>query len=477
MGGWCRQEGLRGAVGGWFPTVPRAELKALIEHAKHSPSALYGGDCKHVIEAAQRGVPKRWTTSRNMNADLWRDLRRLMIDEGTNITAVKIAAHATYSSAADEGEGALELWHGNDEADAYAKELCKELVGKDPRAQEVMAARELSRTVLARIAVAAAWNFKSKADLLEGRIKRTVKHSPAQNAGGDHDIVVRARGGWECRRCLKCGLSNIGLRRLRRSSGAGDVEGQIHATHILRETRGVKWCIRCGCYSSRWPRELRRACKQSPQSEAQHNVRRRLSAGLPPTTAQYLEDVATERRSDGASRSAARAASVPSGRYLRLPGGPLHRAAATVEQKDDVYDCRGAEDCGRSLRDAHDALDDVGDGGENGLPYVRVPASEAVSGATTRSEVSAAGGGGDGPRRRLRGKQRIGSHSAPEVNGGEAIAICRPSPGDSWSRRLACRPCGGNALCQRCDSFTRARCRGCEKPICATCAKSRLACV
>ncbi len=352
--GWRRSEGLRGAVGGWFPTVPRAELQALIEHARHGPNAVYGGDCKHVIEAAQQGVPKRWVTSRNVNADLWRELRRLMTDEGTNITAIKIAAHKSHASAADEGDVALELWHGNDEADKYAKELCKELVGKDQRTQSIATARELAGDVLARIAVAAAWNMRNKADLLEGKIKRVVKRSAAQSDGGDHEIVARGRGGWECTKCLKCGLSSIGLRKLRQSVCTGDVEGQIHATHALRETNGVRWCVKCGCYSTRWPRELRRACKQAPQSEAQHNVRRRLNAGLPPTTAMYLEEVAAERRESGARRNdkdatgsrsgqVARAASMPCGRYLRLPGGPLHRVATVARESGETI-LRGADE-------------------------------------------------------------------------------------------------------------------------------------
>ncbi len=513
--GWKRAEGLRGAIGGWFPTVPRAELQALIEHARHSPQAIYGGDCKHVVEAAQHGVPRHWVTSRNVNADMWRDLRRLMTDEGTSITAVKIAAHKSRASAADEGGRALELWHGNDEADAYAKELCKENAGKDTRAQKIEAAREFAGNILARIATATAWNLKNKTDLLDGKIKRKVGCSAAQSTEGNHEIVARRRGGWECKLCLKCGLSNIGLRKLRQSPCAGDVEEQIHDTHSMRETRGVRWCINCGCYSTRWPRELRRACRQVPQSEAQRNVRRRLSAGLPPTTAAYLEEVAAERNEEdtikngGAaqatrSRQANRTASAPCGRYLRLPGGPLHREAAFARRHDegdegvhhdaaDHHQHQGSEKNvlprthgGPGQRTRHSPQQRQAEeeeschraDGQAALPMRRVPIdADAGSQVDSRSGGAAtASAGGRGPRRGLRGTQSAGPSIMAELHVEEALDLCKPSPADSWSRRLSCRPYGGSAQCQRCDALTRTRCKGCERPICASCAKSRMAC-
>ncbi len=55
---WVIEHGIRCLVPGWFPTVPRAEASAFIEHLKHGGSAAhYGGDCSAVVQAACDGVP------------------------------------------------------------------------------------------------------------------------------------------------------------------------------------------------------------------------------------------------------------------------------------------------------------------------------------------------------------------------------------------------------------------------------------
>ncbi len=54
----------------------------------------------------------------------------------------------------------------------------------------------------------------------------------------------------------------------------------------------MTWCRLCAAFSSRWQRQLLKSCPGKPRSLAQRNVLRRLSAGLAPTTAHYLTDVA-----------------------------------------------------------------------------------------------------------------------------------------------------------------------------------------
>ncbi len=75
-------------------------------------------------------------------------------------------------------------------------------------------------------------------------------------------------------------------------------------SHSLRDNEGVTWCMRCGAFTSRWPRALLRQCPRRPRTAAQANVLRRfmegkanvlrrLMEGKPPTTAAYLAKVAT----------------------------------------------------------------------------------------------------------------------------------------------------------------------------------------
>ncbi len=77
-------ERLRGVVDGWFSTVPRGELQAFVEFLRHAgPGEEYVGDCSYVIEGARNGAPERLAMSRNINADLWKEVRRMIRDRGT----------------------------------------------------------------------------------------------------------------------------------------------------------------------------------------------------------------------------------------------------------------------------------------------------------------------------------------------------------------------------------------------------------
>ncbi len=129
------------------------------------------------------------------------------------------------------------------------------------------------------------------------------------------------------------------MTKLRRETCSGAIEGRIDDSHRLRSSNGVVWCEACGAYMTRWPRRLLSECARRPQSVAQKNVLRRLQAGLPPTTAGYLDGIAEEhgapaaarahedemqwRRGDGTLMAKAKATPYvkpPSGIYARLRG-------------------------------------------------------------------------------------------------------------------------------------------------------------
>ncbi len=83
-------ETFRGTVDGWYPTVPRGELSALNAHLRHAGlGSTYVGDCRHVLEGAEKGVPRPLTSSANINADLWRITRQLLDDHGGGVKVRK----------------------------------------------------------------------------------------------------------------------------------------------------------------------------------------------------------------------------------------------------------------------------------------------------------------------------------------------------------------------------------------------------
>ncbi len=359
--GGGRKEGLRGLLSGWFLTVPRAELTALVEHLRHcGPGAWYGGDCQFVIKGSENGVPLKFCSSANPNADLWREVRRLQMDHGDVPKVAKIQAHRSRSAAEEDGAEAVMQWRGNHEADLYAKELARSYAAHEDNLARIEKARADHLRVLERIAIVVAWNLRTKTSLYGTKLKRPRKHTPAKD-NGDHLIVNMDGGGWECAVCRGQALGKVGLRILRQRPCPGHTRDQAHESHEITETRGIIWCRKCGRFTSRWARGLKNECPGVPQSEAQSNVRRRLLQGLPPTTAEYLlraeerwerrkaranvsdslpesemdrnrrqpalEDAATQH-CGGPRRSSQPPVTI--GRYLRLVGGPLHRDAAAA---------------------------------------------------------------------------------------------------------------------------------------------------
>ncbi len=81
---------MRGAVGGWWPTVPRGELWSLIKFLQHcSGQAAFVGDCRYVVDGEARGVAPRLRSSASLDADLWRIVHQLLRDHGTIPNIVK----------------------------------------------------------------------------------------------------------------------------------------------------------------------------------------------------------------------------------------------------------------------------------------------------------------------------------------------------------------------------------------------------
>ncbi len=314
-------------------------MRALIEHLRHTGQrGTYVGDCKAVVDAAIHGVPDAWTSWRNVNADLWREVKRQQEDHGTLTKAIKVKSHRGRGKVGDDDD--LRRWQGNILADACAKELGKTLL-EDQR-DEANPECDDFEEILKRIAFTAAWSLKKRPQETTGRTPRPKKPPVVPGQGG-HTIAARRLGGWECTLCKRLVLSKTGLRDLRSSTCSGapggrDGNGSIHGTHQMEVTRGVHWCRKCGAYTTRWPRVLRRSCRGAPNSEAQANVKRRLSAGLTPTTAHYLgeaEDMPRHAANEWTPPPPA--AQNSCGKYMRLPGGPLaHTRPSTTQPPRDA---------------------------------------------------------------------------------------------------------------------------------------------
>ncbi len=478
-------EKLRGNVAGWCPTVPRAEMRALEEHLRHSGmDGTYIGDCKSVVEAASDGVPNSWTKSGNVNADLWHKIRALQLDHGAPMKATKVAAHRSRSEMTAIGR---ELdWLGNDAADKWAKDLAKDIAAEDQRMKDMEVHENVCSNILQHIAYAAGWFMRKRPEEKTAMNKRRKEHETRQYL---HDITERRLGGWECTRCQRMALSRAGLKAISAAPCSQVTQAQVHPSHSIDRLHGITWCTRCGAYALRWPRRLKQPCAGAPCSEAQANVRRRLICGIVPTTASYLLDNADMmtmmkmRNSNiddgtrdisgcGDGRSGDPASSSGAGGayrwcYPRLPGGPL---AATPKA------ATAARDNNEEIEEA--ATVNRTDEG-NGEMMVEVIARN--EGQTTTPT----------PRRRIRTKSApilsCLASSTPEARRRDeeqssvhlevrTRQLCQPRDDEAWSTRLKCHFTARASACSRCGQPSRTICRGCERMLCFACAKARKWC-
>ncbi len=282
-------------VPGFFPTVPRAELTALLQHLLHAGlGAEYGGDCEHVLDAARDGVSPYHVSSRCLSADLWIKVRQALRDHGSAMPMVKIKAHITRQAALDGG-GSEHDWLGNREADHQCKTLARGAAPVGPAPETVISNKAQYKEVLLRIMFVAKWAFRYRTQYTSRRAPGRPRkcHEQRANAGAAHFLVqITSRPGrWKCTTCRREAWTTGALRKLKNTSCVGHIAGACHSSHDLATTRGVLWCKFCGSYTTRQPRALARPCNRKPSSVAAAHVRHRLANGLPPTTADYLRQV------------------------------------------------------------------------------------------------------------------------------------------------------------------------------------------
>jgi hypothetical protein len=275
---------VQGVVAGWFPTVPRAELEAYLWHLQSSLApATYIGDCKHVIDGAQAGVPERLTGARSMNADLWRQAAALLADHGPDAQRhLKTKAHRSRSAARASVEDPEWCWVGNAAVDEAAKRhLRNEMVHINRRKVNMQHTRECERW-LQHLGTAAEWCFRHWPEVvrktkIEGEVRRW---RPDRQNG--HDLRQTHGGGWKCKTCGASTKLATGARRIVRMACAGGLAARSHPSHRLSLNGTVLWCRRCGAYAESKLRCLAAPCLGRARSDAYSGFIVRFRQGLLP---------------------------------------------------------------------------------------------------------------------------------------------------------------------------------------------------
>ncbi len=504
----------RGNIGGWFPTVPRAELFAYIYHMSRAMApGSYIGDCQQVVDAGMFGVSAHQRSAGSYHADLWREAYRLQQDHGPGLRVGKTKAHRSKSAAQTSVDDPLRWWKGNDAADEAAKSLARSLAQREQKACTLEDARGRCAQTLHHVAFAAACSFGRWPSTHVAEHKRRARHSPPdKDADGKcvragHVLYEYENRAWKCEVCNLRARGDQGWRSFNRKPCQGPPAAQAHPTHDIKILGAVTWCNACGAFAVRWPRSLRIPCPRHPLSAAQRHVLHRLRLGMSPTAAPYLAG-ATDGMKGAKKVSGVHAAAggrqtsivtdVSCGRYLRLKGGPLYRAPRTWDRIDGHHD--------HQLRHAdleaavdNEARDHHGEHAHEGCTAgegVRRSADEQkVHGTVTDAAASSDGtatlqdgfkpSAEDTIRRRIRGKQSNTSTVRTDSYGTEACKadpwsnhpLCGADQMAPWSSRLRCTVLMQSAPCHRCARPCRAQCRGCQRRLCIACAKEKSGCV
>ncbi len=495
----------RGQVEGWFATVPRGELTALLEfYAAAGDNSTYVGDCRYVLDVARDGIPLKFCSARCKDADLWRRIKHLKSTRCVRLHFRKIKAHAAWSSAAGGGEMSEMDWVGNDRADALAKTLCRTIFHDEGRTYDDDPAEEFTNA-FKHFAIAAGWvvrNGPSSHRRKRAREERSKTTTNDIDRIGTHIMQRKIGGGWECSLCKLQGNTDASRRSLRVKPCKGDIVLQCHPSHSLHWNHGILWCGNCASYTTRQPRQLRQPCPGKAAGEARKNVLRRLREGLPPTTASYAtihcsrhaaaqEDEAVERWVHDGHRRPVHVHDTQDtidSLTVNLPRTtvdihqeplsvtPLSAAGSTVRRaarqasigKQHVARAR-AQPKNRSRSAPTVSRDNGTSGGQAAPPSCS--AAAIVHARMATDERSSANSAAATPVGEEAARQRQSSttHDA-------SSSMCHPSDGVAWTRRLLHGHGVELVHCSICTAPTRTRCRGCFRPTCWQCARARASC-
>ncbi len=453
-GGTAAVETLRGIVDGWYPTVPRGELTAMNAHIRHAGlTDTYVGDCRHVLDGVERQVPTCLTSSTNINADLWRETRRLLNDHGGHIRVIKTKAHRSRARAETDHIDTLYNWIGNSLADAAAKSLARAAADTLGYDTEVEREREMATKVIRRVAFGAAWSYK-RWPAIDGRAARPADHDVDVDEANEEEHIMRRRmdGTYECKLCRKYARTPAGARQLMRQSCGGSVLHRIDESHDLHCTNGITWCNSCGAYATRWPRRLLHGCNGRPRTAAQRTILKKLRAERPPMEAPHFHTAAKE--DEGAKGRIGGKLAEDTHNYPRLPAVSRQRGRQTSSPLRDAATMPPSARPSRRTRQHED------DGHGTAIPVHQADAAQAGGSAAAATTNS-------------------GTHSGSSESPPQAAGCGRPTTSASWTRwivldRLATlSPCDAQPFCGK---PTKSRCRACQAALCVQCIRTGKQC-
>ncbi len=285
----------------------------------------------------------------------------------------------------------------------------------------------------------------------------------------------------------------MGARRMLTTPCGGAIHSAIHQTHRLHSSQGLLWCRACGAFSSRWPRQLIQQCPRRPRSAAQRNVLRRLTAGMAPTTADYLRDVATARGIP--ENSVDRVYEVATG----TSSDPIYQNAMTQSTHDPIsrHSADHLRTASVAVQRVAPRLGDVASGAPlidacseprgAAIPRLTAPKPhcyrrleermrDRADLGTTSGPAASSGqvpSGPDGQRLQSKGRGACRSHSVSTC----VLDVCARSPSSGhWSSNISIGAARNFIRCSACSAQTRLRCKSCLQGLCMECAKADSPC-
>ncbi len=418
----------------------------------------------------------------------------------------KIKAHKSREAAVLDGE-CEKAWAGNHLADKACKDLARELSQADDLPTRQASARDGFRKVAMRLAFVMKWVFRARpqstrSQRQRGQRKAYLGHS--LHDGPPHSIVAEPNGRWHCSACRREAWTEENLRRFRQSSCPGPIAGSCHQSHRLVNSRGVLWCQKCGAYTTRQPRALKRVCMGKPASESAANVLARLRRGLLPTTAKYLDRASiggdkdmgpyllparppNTVENDGADTTRQQESDdwcAPCGEPALYPTlGPRGGSALAVASRRTPYQDTGHLHHSGSRRGAVQLLPVDGPGSAHCASRYRNLDRRRMQENTATEQPAADVQVLPSPaptRRRIVGKQppsetSTGLQFRPlDANKSER---CWPEANTPWTSRISLERTTTAVPCTLCLRACRGRCTGCNSSLCIDCARARRPCV
>ena len=259
---------LSAGLAGPFLNSFRGELSAAIQFFRVAGrGSIYVGDCKAVIDAIKLGVPVHLTAANSRDADLWAKLRAAVRSRaGESLAVAWVKAHRAREAAARLGQEALRDWAGNGTADEVAKEAAMRHANGS-RARAVVAGTRLARAALVRLAKVAVVGLDRGSDYPRVRGKRPRARIADDSQVGHVPVMLRG-GGVRCQRCRLHARTKTSARTFRAIPCKGAFAARVHASHRVRNNKGVLWCGRCGAYSVERLVGLSKPCPGRPPSAA-----------------------------------------------------------------------------------------------------------------------------------------------------------------------------------------------------------------